>query len=263
MDSTVETASSNGETSDELSWVEVGEPGGLAIRSRHDRLSRKTVNVLLACRRRLTILGVQAMFSTCEEINLLGLFVIPQQSEWFFQHERVDVVLCHWDDYGARSQETIRQIRERSPETRIVVLSQRVDARAIRESFLMGATGFVAETCNDEEIIDAIIAAADGRFSIESGVLSQTDRVIDPDVPSPDCLTAREIDVLTLVAVGLSTKQIGAALFLSPKTVETHRANLMRKLDIVSIADLVRYAMVVGLVVESDTQEDGPTGTGS
>jgi two-component system response regulator NreC len=131
-----------------------------------------------------------------------------------------------------------------SPDTSLVVLSGNADARAARDTLRDGAMGFVLRTEGQEALVEAIRRAArgepyvNGRLGVEMAKLERLE----------DDLTDRETQVLRLIALGFTNLEIGEQLGLSVRTVETHRAHIMAKLDFDSRSQLVRYAIDNGLL---------------
>jgi len=149
--------------------------------------------------------------------------------------------------------EATRQIRAELPETRVIALSMHSDRRYVVEMLRAGASGYLLKDCAFEELARALRTVAGGNHYLGRGV---TDVVVAAAVgrgegagASPfDELTAREREVLQLVAEGDATRVIAAKLSVSIKTVESHRHRIMRKLGLHSVAELTRYAVREGLV---------------
>jgi two-component system response regulator NreC len=146
------------------------------------------------------------------------------------------------------SLEAIPRIREVSPDTRVVVLTMQEDPEFARRALRAGAVGYVLKEAADDELVDAVRRAAEGGTYLNprlGGMLAAA-----PPEPSrpPDELTEREVDVLRLIALGHTNTEIAAQLFLSVRTVESHRAHIQQKLRRGSRAELVRYALDHGFV---------------
>jgi DNA-binding NarL/FixJ family response regulator len=148
--------------------------------------------------------------------------------------------------------EATRKIIAEVPGTRVVALSMYSDKRFVTEMLRAGAHGYLLKDCAFDELARAIRAVAGGRSYLGSGV---ADVVVEDYVQHMEAceksafsvLTPREREVLQLLAEGKSTKEIAADLHVSPKTVETHRQQTMKKLGMKSVAELTKYAIREGL----------------
>ena len=135
----------------------------------------------------------------------------------------------------------IPRLRAASPATHIVVLTMHNDPELAREALRSGATGFVLKESAKEELVQAVRLAAEGRTYLnpELGAKLATEA---PAAPGPDDLSPREIEVLRLIALGHTNGEIASQLFLSVRTVESHRAHIQQKTQKSSRAELVAYA---------------------
>jgi DNA-binding NarL/FixJ family response regulator len=137
-----------------------------------------------------------------------------------------------------------RQIRKISPATEVLVFTSHDDEDMIRDAVTAGARGYVLKTESDEQIIKAIATLAQHQAFFSSQVWDiRLDTVAERTRTQSNLLTSREREIVQLVAEGNSNKKIAKMLVISVKTVETHRAAAMHKLNIHSTADLVRYAV--------------------
>jgi two-component system, NarL family, response regulator NreC len=151
--------------------------------------------------------------------------------------------------------EVARRVREKAPETRVIVLSMHADEPFVLEALRHGVSGYVLKGSATTDLIAAVHAAMAGRRFLSAPL---QERAIDAyarragDEPRPldryDLLTAREREVLQLAAQGMSNAEIGDRLAISPRTAETHRANLLRKLGLTTQTELVRFAVSRGLL---------------
>jgi two-component system, NarL family, response regulator NreC len=147
---------------------------------------------------------------------------------------------------GASSIDAIRVLGERAPETRIVVLSMEESPVFAQGALTAGAVGFVAKDLADEELPFAVRAAARGDEFVSPRVASRLDALHRGLTDNK--LTRREVEVLRLTALGHTSVEIARKLHLSPRTIETHRARIYRRLALASRAELVRYALRRGLI---------------
>jgi two-component system, NarL family, response regulator NreC len=144
--------------------------------------------------------------------------------------------------------ETARRLREAVPQTKLIVLTMHTEESYVLEALQAGAVGYVLKTQAAVDIVQAIHTVLQGATYLSPRV---TNAVMQAYLACatlpPDPLTSRECEIVQRIAEGQTTKEIAAHLGLSVKTVESHRINLMRKLDIHETATLVRYAIRWGL----------------
>jgi DNA-binding NarL/FixJ family response regulator len=143
-----------------------------------------------------------------------------------------------------------REIRSHVPDTRVLLLSMHDDERYFLEGLEAGAAGYVLKRAADTDLIGAVRTVAGGRtFLSDDAQRTLMDEWLDNGSPEPDDrLTPRELEVVKLIAEAFTNRQIAATLKLSEKTVESHRANVLSKLDMRDRVELVRYAIRRGLV---------------
>jgi two-component system, NarL family, response regulator NreC len=144
------------------------------------------------------------------------------------------------------SSEAIRQLRERLPEMQIVIVTMEENPVFAQRALAAGAVGFVLKDRSDEELPEAIRLAARGEQYVSPRLALPLDDI--QRIVAEDRLTVREIEVLRLIALGHTSVEIAGQLHLSPRTVETHRARIHRKLELATRAELVAYALRSGLL---------------
>lgn len=148
--------------------------------------------------------------------------------------------------------EATRAIRECCPGTEVVILSMHEGEEYLREALRAGAAGYVLKRAAAKELVGAINAVRRGESyldpSLTRTLISDYVRQVERGDETPDSLTERELEVLKLVAEGMTNRQIALQLNISIKTVQTHRANLMDKLNLHDRTELVRYAIRRGLI---------------
>jgi len=149
-----------------------------------------------------------------------------------------------------------RQILGALPQIKIIIVTMHSKVDYMAEAFQAGATGFVVKESAAEGLLKGIETVLKGDYFLDSAVSPQVVETLKK-LPGKETkindahygtLTAREQEVLRLLAEGLPSKEIAKKLFISPKTVENHRANIMNKLDLHSTIELVRYAAKLGLI---------------
>jgi two-component system response regulator NreC len=149
---------------------------------------------------------------------------------------------------GGSSLDAITQLRESARETAIVVLTMQDDPAFAREALRNGALAFVLKEAADDELIQAVRLAAVGETYLNPQLGARL--AAQPPQPAgpPDDLSEREVEVLRLIALGHTNAEIAGQLYLSIRTVETHRAHIQQKLGLTGRAELVRYALEHGMV---------------
>ena len=151
------------------------------------------------------------------------------------------------------SLEAIPRVPEVSPKTRVVVLTMQEDPSFARHALQAGAAGYVLKEAADTELVEAVRRAAAGETYLNPRLGAALAAAPAGPAGPPDDLTAREVDVLRLIALGHTNAEIAAQLYLSVRTVESHRARIGQKLRLSTRAELVRYALERGLLDEERT----------
>ncbi len=148
------------------------------------------------------------------------------------------------------SLEALPGVAERSPSTRIVILTMQEDPEYARRALRAGALAYVLKEAADTELVEAVRRAAVGDTYLNPALGARLATTPEHPPGPPDDLSEREVEVLRLIALGHTNSEIGAQLFLSVRTVETHRAHVQQKLSRSTRAELVRYALDHGLLDE-------------
>lgn len=144
---------------------------------------------------------------------------------------------------GGSSLEAIPAMADTSPGTAVVVLTMQNDPAFAREALRAGARGYVLKQAAGTELVQAIRAAASGGTWLTPELGARMASAPDGPTGPPGDLTDRELDVLRLIALGHTNAEIAEQLYLSVRTVETHRSHIQQKLGVSSRAELVRYAL--------------------
>jgi two-component system response regulator NreC len=149
---------------------------------------------------------------------------------------------------GASSLDSIPQLRADAPDTQIVVLTMHEDPAFARAALRAGAVGYVLKEAADNELMDAVTLAAEGRTYLNPELGARLAAEPSKSDTRPDNLSPRELEVLQLIALGHTNSEIAAALRLSVRTVESHRAHIQQKVGLTTRAELVRYSRECGLL---------------
>jgi DNA-binding NarL/FixJ family response regulator len=165
---------------------------------------------------------------------------------------RPDLVLLDIGMPHLNGLEAARQILASQPQMRILILTIHDSEQVVRDVLALGARGFLLKSDAGRDLVTAVEALQQHRTFFTSRVAEFVlDGYLNPgreSLPAANRLTPREREVVQLLAEGKSSKEVAVALNLSVKTVETHRTNIMRKLDLHSVADLTLYAVRNGIV---------------
>ena len=171
-------------------------------------------------------------------------------------HAKPDIVLLDISLPGRGGIDLAREIRVKLPETRIIIVSMFSRPELVAEAVEAGAAGYVNKGSSSETLLHGIRVVADGQFYLD-GAVSQELIALLGDKGSKEGrvtnseygrLSSREQEVLRMIAEGIPSRDIAERLFISVKTVENHRSNILHKLGLKTTVDLVRYAARIGLI---------------
>jgi DNA-binding NarL/FixJ family response regulator len=209
-----------------------------------------TIRIALAEDHKLVREGLKALLKNEPAFELVGEASDGLQAVEIVEKQKPDILLLDLRIPRLHGIEVLRQIRDQH-ETRVVVVSMHSDEPYVVEALKNGVSGYVLKDCPPAELILAIrTAAGGGQYLCESlrqKAISATLKRLVPGVQGPQ-LTKRELLVLELAAEGKTSSEIAKSLFISRRTAEAHRANLMKKLGLKTQTDLVLYAVRNGLI---------------
>jgi two-component system, NarL family, response regulator NreC len=218
------------------------------------------IRVLLADDHMLFRQGIRTLLSAEPDIEVAGEAGNASDAVNLSRQMRPDVVLMDIGMAGMSSFEATRQIRKERPDTRVVFLSMYDDEDYLAECVDIGANGYILKESPAEQLVTAIREVNRGGSYLSPRLLT---KLVDdlraqgasgmPRQARFGSLTKREREILKLLAEGLSVKEIAASFDLSVKTIEAHKFNLMRKLDIHNKAQLVQYAIQKKIIRLPDT----------
>ena len=179
-----------------------------------------------------------------------GLSVVAEAGEIdttrrMVRAHRPDVLVLDLNMPGAESLPAIPALAER---TAVVVLTMQNDPAFARQALQSGALGYVLKEAADAELVGAVRAAADGRTYLNPELGARMAAAPPAPEGPPDDLTERELEILRLIALGHTNAEIGGLLYLSVRTIESHRAHIQQKTRRSTRAELVRYALDHGLL---------------
>ena len=197
--------------------------------------------------------GLRAVLEAEKDFRLIGETGDGLETVRLIERLQPDVLMLDLMMPGLGGLEVTRQVSQRSPRTRVVILSMHADEAYVLEALKNGATGYVLKESSADDLVRAIREVAAGRRYLspplsERAIETYVQRARDASLDGYESPTPREREVLHLAAEGHHNPEIAARLFISSRTVEVHRANLMRKLGFRTQTDLVRYALKRGIL---------------
>jgi two-component system response regulator NreC len=196
--------------------------------------------------------GLRHILDSADGIEVVGEAGDSQQAVFEARAKQPDVILMDIVMPGKSGIETIPDVLKDAPAARVLILSMQDDPHYVREAFAAGASGYILKEAADIDLVTAVReVAADGRYVHPAlGARMVSAEAEERKRADADPLSDRERDVLRLLALGHTNQEIAAALYISVRTAETHRAHIMQKLRLQTRAQLVRYALTQGLLDE-------------
>ena len=208
-----------------------------------ERADRSQTTVVIADDHTVVRQGLRMLIDNEDDLQVIAEAGSVPDAERLTRAHRPTVLVLDLNMPGGSSLDAIPRLKE---VTAVVVLTMQDDPAFARQALQAGALGFVLKEAADEELLGAIRLAAAGETYLNPRLGAKL--ALAPPAGPPDDLTAREVEVLRLIALGHTNVEIGDQLFLSTRTVETHRAHIQGKLRRTTRAELVRYALEHGLV---------------
>lgn len=210
------------------------------------------IKILLADDHAVVRDGLRALLEASGDIQVTGVAANGREAVSETQRSHPDIVVMDVAMPEIDGIEATRRIVEKCPDTRVLILSMYLSAEHIYRALQAGAQGYVLKESAGEEVVEAVRALGAGKRYLSHRI---TETVINDylhegmKVSPLDSLSLREREVLQMVVNGKTTAAIAQSLSLSPKTVETYRARIMKKLNVRDTVELVKFAMRHGLVV--------------
>jgi len=203
------------------------------------------INLLIADDHKLVIDGYVSILKEVENMHVMGTASNGKEVLTLMETSKPDVVLMDINMPVMDGIETTKNIKLRRPKTKILVLTMYNDSALVKKLVALGVDGYILKNCTKKTLIDAIETVITGRpyydKEITKTILNRFQQTSQTKA-GPVQLSQRELQVIRLIALGSSTRDIAKELNLSAHTVKTHRRNINQKLDIHSPAGLVQYA---------------------
>ncbi len=216
----------------------------------------KLIRVLLADNHTLVRAGLRALLENIEGIQVVAEASNGREALRLIADYQPDVVLMDVAMPEMNGLEAAARVVKEFPHVRVIILSMHANEEYVLQALRLGAMGYVLKDSGTNELELAVKASFQGETylspAVSKHVISDYLQRVGDESSSLAQLTSRQREVLQLIAEGQTTKEIAELLFISVKTVETHRMQLMKRLSIYDVAGLVRYAIRIGLVTSED-----------
>jgi two-component system, NarL family, response regulator NreC len=192
--------------------------------------------------------GLKLLLEAESDMEVVGEAGTTREAVFEVRAQKPDVILLDVVMPGESGIEATPKLLHEAADAKVLILSMQDDPRYVREAFAAGASGYVLKEAADAEVVSAIREVAAGARYVHPALGA---RMVAADAAAraaadADPLSEREHEVLKLLALGHTNQEIAQKLYISVRTAETHRAHIMRKLDLTTRAELVRYALEHG-----------------
>jgi two-component system, NarL family, response regulator NreC len=194
--------------------------------------------------------GLRLVLEAEDDVEVVAEAADARQAIFETRAHKPDVILLDVVMPGRSGIDAIPDLLKESPESKVLVLSMQDDAAYVREALGAGASGYVLKEAADAEVVAAVREVAVGRPYVHPalGARLVAAEAEERTRAEEDPLSEREHEILRLLALGHTNQEIASRLYLSVRTVETHRAHIMQKLRVSTRAELVRYALEQGML---------------
>ncbi len=209
-------------------------------------------NVLLVDDHHLVVDGIKNLLQDIPNISVIDTCDTGQKAIDRTRIGGIDLILMDLDMPEMTGIEATRVLKSEMPDVKILILSMHNEKGMIKQVMEAGADGYLLKNAHFDQLNQAIgkVLSGDKYFSSEVTLTLLQEDEASAEEEMVSQLTEREREILKMIAEGYSNKEIGDKLFISHRTVDTHRTNLMRKMDVHNIANLIKIAMKSGLLSE-------------
>lgn len=193
--------------------------------------------------------GIKALLKNERAFSIIAETTKPLTVLDLIGKKMPDIVIADISMPELNGIELTKLIKQKYPEVKVLALSMHNDKQTITEMLQAGISGFVLKNTGKKELIDALEKIADGGMYFSEAISLEIMRsTASSNTAIETSLTPREIEIVKLIGAELNNAQIGDKLFISERTVETHRKNIFRKINVKSVAGLMKYALEKGIV---------------
>ena len=205
------------------------------------------VSVYIVDDHQMLIDGIKALLDNEEDFKIIGESLRCTDALENLKKQKADVLITDINMPEMNGIQFAHAIRRTNPDQKILALSMFGEKATITDMIDAGVRGYILKNTGKQELITALNKVASGETYFSTEVSEEINRV-DEAIDKRYVLTAREREIVKYVAQGLSHTEIGEKIFISPRTVDTHRTNIMRKLEVHSIAELIKLAIQLKLI---------------
>lgn len=206
--------------------------------------------VVLADDHRMVSDGLRSIIDSSDEFRVIQIAENGRDLIRILEILDTDLVLMDLDMPIMNGLEAMQEIRKRFPALKVIILTMHEEKSLVKKMTDLGAKGYLFKNADKEELLTALRRVEEGGVyfsaNLTLGLINNQLGQVSAYDEKKGLLTDREIEILKLIASGKSNKEIGDELFISHRTVDTHRTNLMKKLEVNNIAGLIRYAIKHG-----------------
>ena len=211
------------------------------------------IKVIICDDHQILVQGLKSLLKDSEEIEIIATANNGQELLETLKNKKPDILLLDVDMPVMDGYETLKQVKSKYSSIKVISLTIHLDKTIIQKMMETGASGYLLKNINKSELSEAIRKVYSGKIYISD---EATNSLLDKEKlevktaqldESVEELTKREIEILKLIAEGYSNTEIGGILYISPRTVDTHRTNIMKKLNVKNIAGLIKYAVQAGM----------------
>jgi two-component system response regulator NreC len=211
------------------------------------------INIIVADDHNIVRKGIRAILSDEADFKIIGEAADGLEAINLVEKLQPEILILDLMMGGINGLEVTLQLHKKCPKTGIIVLSMHSNEAYVLEALRSGARGYILKDNTTDDLVRAVREVAAGHRYLSSvlaerAIEAYTNKTTVNSQDPYDQLTTREREVLQMAAQGLSNSEIAERLFISPRTIETHRANLMHKLGLHSHAELLKFAMVRGII---------------
>lgn len=216
---------------------------------------KNTIKIMIVDDHQIVIDGLKSLLAEIKNLIIVAEANNGKETIDVLSKTPVDIVLMDIEMPVMNGWDATKIITSRFPRTKVIALTTFSEKAIVKKMLNAGASGYILKNIKKQTLIDAIIAVHNGEkyFSSEISFVilkPPTEEIIfqKKQSSSVNLLSSREIEILKLITGGLTNAETGEKLFISPKTVKAHRENIMKKLDLHNVVELVRFAIDNGLV---------------